>query len=206
MSELSGRPHSVWAETAIGHDTRDWAEVWTIATDTLARVSVAAAAATAEAQLQAETASALAGPFADWAFVDILGRQWERAVAARLPDPGLAGQLLAVTAPECSLIRSVMQRGTQVVTPVTGDDESLLGRLPGGRTVLGAIGACSAAAAPIMNGPTAHGVITIVRGAGRPGISFVELGVLTQIGELTNAAVERLALSARPARRPPRAW
>jgi hypothetical protein len=103
----------------------DWASAWTIAVDALARASVAAAAATAEAQLRQDSASALAGSFADWVFVDLLGRRWARAVAARQPDP-------------------------------------------------------------------AHGAVTIVRGSGRPGIGFVELGVLAQIGELTNAAMQRL--------------
>ena len=68
----------------------DWASAWTIAVDALARASVAAAAATAQAQLRQGSASALAGLFADWVFVDLLGRRWARAVAARQPDPALA--------------------------------------------------------------------------------------------------------------------
>jgi hypothetical protein len=193
MSEMSSWSRPAGAGPVNDERQQDWAHAWTIATDALARVSVAAAAATAEPQLRQDSASALAGPFADWAFVDLLGPRWARAVAARDPDPALADLLLAVTAPECPLITSAMQRCTPVVTPVANDDESLLGMLPGGRTVLGAIGARSAAAAPIMNGPTARGAITIVRGPGPPAIGFIELGVLAQISELTNAAVERLA-------------
>ena len=86
-----------------------------------------------------------------------------------------------------------MQRCAPVVAPAADDDESLLGTLPSGRPVIGAIGACPAAAAPIVSWGTARGAITIVRGAGSRAISFVELGVLSQIGELTNAAVNRLS-------------
>jgi len=193
MSEMRGWSGPARAEAAHDEQEQAWAHAWTVAMDALAEVSLVAAAATAEAQLRQDSASALAGPFADWAFVDLLCPPWARAVAARDPDPELAGLLLAVTAPECSLIRSAMQRCTPVLTAVADEDEPLLGRLPGGRPVLGALDACSAAAAPIMNGPTARGAITIVRRAGHPGIGFVELGVLAQIGDLTNAAVERLA-------------
>jgi hypothetical protein len=196
MSEMSGWSRLAGAEAGHDEQEQDWAHAWTVATDALAEVSVAAAAATAEAQLRQDSASALVGPFADWAFVDLLRPPWARAVAARDPDPELAGLLLAVTASECPLITSAMQRCTPVVTAVTDDDEPLLGTLPGGRTVLGVLDvldACFAAAAPIMNGPDARGAITIVRSAGHPGIGFVELGVLAQIGDLTNAAVERLA-------------
>jgi hypothetical protein len=193
MSEMSGWSRLAGAEPGHDEPEQDWAHAWTVAMDALAGVSVAAVAATAEAQLRQDSATALAGPFADWAFVDLLRPPWARAVAARDPDPELAGLLLAVTASDCPLITSAMQRGTPVVTAVTDDDEPLLGTLPGGRTVLGALDACSAAAAPIMNGPDARGAITIVRSAGHPGIGFVELGFLAQIGDLTNAAVERLA-------------
>lgn len=194
MSEMSTWSRPAGAGEAKDEEERYWAHAWTISMDALARVSVAAAAATAEAQLRQDSAGALVGPFADWVFIDLLGARWARAVAARDPDPALAGLLLAVSAPECPLITSAMQRGTPVVAPsAEHDDESLLGQLPGGRTVIGAIGACSAATAPVMNAGTARGAITIVRGAGRPAVGFVELGVLAQIGELTNAAVERLA-------------
>jgi hypothetical protein len=192
MSELGGEPRRARAETLADEGMQDWARAWTIAMDALARVSVAAAATRDEAQLQAEGASALVGPFADWAIFDLLDGRWARAVAAREPDLALADLLLEVTAPECPLITSAMSRCAPVVA-LADDDESLLGRLPGGRTVIGALSACSAATAPIMNQDTPRGAVTIVRGPGRPGIGFVELGVLAQIGDLTNAAVERLA-------------
>jgi sigma-B regulation protein RsbU (phosphoserine phosphatase) len=158
--------------------------------DALARVSVAAAAATTEEELQADSADALAGSFADWAFVDLDGSRPTRTVAAGQPDLALAALLADVPAHECPLIASAMSRCAPVVTGL--DDESMLGRLPGGSPVVTAIGAHSAAVAPVLNEGVARGAITIVRCADHPDAGFVELGVLSQIADLTNAAVTRL--------------
>jgi hypothetical protein len=140
--------------------------------------------------LQADSAEALAGSFADWAFVDLDGSHPTRAVAGRHPDPELAALLTQVSLEQCSLITSAMQRRAPVVA-AAGDD-SLLGRLPGGRGVAPALGANSAAVAPVVEEGEAHGAITIVRCADSPDVGFVELGVLSQIADLTNAAVTRL--------------
>jgi hypothetical protein len=158
--------------------------------DALARVSVAAAAATTEEQLRADSADALAGSFADWAFVDLDGSRPVRAVAARHPDLALAALLAGMSAEECPLIASAMWRAAPVVTGL--DDESLLGLLPGGRPVATTLGARSAAVAPVLNDGAARGAITIVRCTDHPDAGFVELGVLSQIADLTNAAVTRL--------------
>ncbi len=159
--------------------------------DALARVSVAAAAAITEEELQADSADALAGSFADWAFVDLDGSRPTRTVAAGHPDLALATLLADVPAHECPLIASAMSRCAPVVTGLD-DDESMLGRLPGGSPVVTAIGAHSAAVAPVLNEGVARGAITIVRCADHPDAGFVELGVLSQIADLTNAAVTRL--------------
>jgi hypothetical protein len=44
----------------------------------------------------------------------------------------------------------------------------------------------------VLNEGVARGAITIVRCADHPDAGFVELGVLSQIADLTNAAVTRL--------------
>jgi len=173
------------------HGHRDWVRAWTIATDALARVSVAAAGATAEQEWPAQAADALAGAFADWAFVDTGDGQSCRAVAARHPDAPLAALLAATRADECPLITSAMRRCVPVLA-APADDESALGRLPGGRTVLGVLGASSAAVAPLVSEGTSHGAVTIVRCAGSPGVGFVDLGVLSQIADLICAAEDRL--------------
>jgi hypothetical protein len=190
MNEPRGRPHAEWPADPADEGDPEWIRTWTIAMDALARVSVAAAAATTEQQLQADSADALAGSFADWAFVDLDGSRPTRAVAARHPDLALAALLADVPAHECPLIASAMRRCAPVVTGL--DDESLLGRLAGGRPVATTLGAHSAAVAPVLNEGAARGAITIVRGADQPDVGFVELGVLSQIAELTNAAVTRL--------------
>jgi hypothetical protein len=181
MHDLAGRAD---------HGHRDWVRAWTIATDALARVSVAAAAATAEQQWPAQAADALAGPFADWAFVDIGDGRPGRAVAARHPDPPLAALLAAVRAGECPLITSAMRRCVPVLAAPA--DGSALGGLPGGRTVIGVLGASSAAVAPLVSEGTSRGAVTIVRCVGSPGAGFVDLGVLSQIADLIRAAEDLL--------------
>src|SRR5215831_6855654 len=191
MNELRGGTRAVRSADSAEHGLHDWVRAWTIAMDALAGASVAAAAATAGAQLQARTADALAGPFADWALVDLGDRPPWRAVAARHPDPSLATLLAAVPRDECPLITAAMGRCVPVLA-APADDESLLGRLPDGRPVIGVLGVSSAAVAPLVSRGAAHGAITIVRCAGRPRVGFVDLGVLSQIADLTCAAVTRL--------------
>jgi hypothetical protein len=190
MNEPHGYPQAAWPADSADSGDPEWIRTWTIAMDALARVSVAAAAATSRHQLQADSAEALAGSFADWAFVDLDGSHPTRAVAARHPDPALAALLTEVSLEESPLIASAMQRCAPVVTAADGG--SLLGRLPGGREVAPALGVNSAAVAPVVDEGEARGAITIVRCADSPDVGFVELGVLSQIADLTNAAVTRL--------------
>jgi hypothetical protein len=192
MDETRGRLRAVPPADTAGHGPHDWVRTWTIAMDALARASVAAAAATATEQLRAQTADALAGPFADWALVDLGdGPPW-RAVAARRPDPRLAALLTAVGRAECPLVTSALEHGAPLlVAPV--EDESLLGSLPDGRPVISVLGAHSAVVAPLVGKGSARGAITIVRCAGSPAAGFVDLGVLSQIADLTCAAVTRLS-------------
>ena len=192
MDEPRGRLRTVRPADTAGYGPQDWVRTWTIAMDALARASVAAAAATDGEQLPAQTAHALAGPFADWAVVDLAGAPGRRAVAARRPDPRLAALLTAVGRAECPLITSALEHGAPLLaSPVEG--ESLLGRLPDGRAVIDVLGAHSAVAAPLVSEGSARGAITIVRCAGSPAASFVDLGVLSQIADLTCAAVTRLS-------------
>ena len=191
MNEPRGQLRAAQPADTAGYGPHDWVRTWTIAMDALARASVAAAAATAGERLRAQTADALAGPFADWAFVDLGDGPPRRAVAARRPDPRLATVLTAVGWAECPLITSALQhRAPLLASPVEGD--SLLGRLPDGRAVIDVLGAHSAVAAPLVSEGSARGAITIVRCAGSPAASFVDLGVLSQITDLTCAAVARL--------------
>jgi len=192
MNEPRGWTQAVRPAEAAGPEPHDWVRAWTIAMDALARASVAAAAATDGEQLPAQTASALAGPFADWAFVDLGHAPRRRAVAARRPDPRLAALLTAVDRTECPLISSAMQHCAPLLA-APADDESLLGLLPDGRPVIGVLGAHSAAVAPLVSDGTARGAITIVRCSGSPGVGFVDLGVLSQVADLTGAAVTRLS-------------
>ncbi len=69
MDEPRSPLWAVRATDTAGQGPHDWVRTWTIAMDALARASVVAAAAMAGEQLRAQTADALAGPFADWAFV-----------------------------------------------------------------------------------------------------------------------------------------
>jgi hypothetical protein len=191
MDESRGCPPAVLPADSAGPGLHDWVRAWTIAMDALARASVAAAAATAGEQLPAQTADALVGPFADWAFVDLGGAPPGRAVAARQPDLGLAAVLTAAGRAACPLVTSAMRHCAPQLAALA-DDESLLGRLPDGRPVTGVLGAHSAAVAPLVSDGIARGTITIVRCAGSSDAGFVDLGVLSQIADLTRAAVTRL--------------
>jgi hypothetical protein len=191
MEGTSGWPETARPADFAGDDDRGWQRRWTIATDTLARASIVAAAATTVNQLAADCAGALVGSFADWALVDWGGVRPARAVAAHHPDPALAALLARARAEECPLIRSAMLRCAPLVA-VAADGESL-GRLPCGRQVSGALSASSAAVAPVVSQDIARGAVTIVRCGGSPGIAFVELGVLSQIADLTSAAGRRLS-------------
>jgi GAF domain-containing protein len=165
---------------------------WAVAFDTFARASRAAAAAVAEQGLQESMAAALTGRFADWAFVDLLrGAQSRRAVACPVPDTPLIAALAGLPLHDCPLARSVVQRRTPLVY-ATVDDPSLLGSLPDGRPVAGALHARSAAAGPVITAHGPCGAITIVRCTGKPYVSFGELQILSEIAELAGAAVDRL--------------
>ena len=191
MSRPGGRPGivpGVIAGLAASPGT-----VWALAADTLARAAAVAAAATGEDGLQRDTAAALCGAFADWVFVDLIGSgPPRRAVAARAANPGLSGLIAGIPLQESPLIRSAVQRQTPVIEASVGD-QWLLGRLPDGKPVAGAVGARSAAVGPIITADgAACGAITIVRTAARPYVRFVELGFLCHIAELTGVAVRRL--------------
>jgi GAF domain-containing protein len=165
---------------------------WTVGLDTLAKASSVAVTATDERGLRANLAEAIAGPFADWVFVDVLDadRAW-RAVAARYPDPGLTGQLLGIPLETCPLIWSAIQRRTPVVC-VPIDEATGLGELPGGGLVADGLDARSAAVGPIVGAGGVCGAITVVRCGTQAPLGFRELGILSQIGELTGAAADRL--------------
>jgi GAF domain-containing protein len=165
---------------------------WAVGLDTLARASSVAVTATDERGLRTGLAQAIAGPFADWVFVDVLdaGGAW-RAVAARYPDPGLAGQLLGIPLETCPLIWSAIQRRTPVVC-VPIDEATGLGELPGGGPVAKGLDARSAAVGPIVAAGGVCGAITVVRCGTQTPLGFRELGILSQIGELTGAAADRV--------------
>jgi len=168
------------------------AAAWAVGLDTLARASSVAVTATDERVLRTGLAHAITGPFADWVFVDVLGASgaW-RAVAARHPDPGLAGQLLRIRLEACPLIWSAIQRRTPVVcAPI--DEAAVLGELPRGGPVADGLDARSAAVGPIVTAAGVCGAITVVRCGPQPPLGFRELGILSQIGELAGAAADRL--------------
>jgi GAF domain-containing protein len=168
------------------------AAAWAVGLDTLARASSVAVTASDERGLRTGLAQAIAGPFADWVFVDVLdaGGAW-RAVAARYPDPGLAGQLLGIPLETCPLIWSAIQRRTPVVC-VPIDEATGLGELPGVGPVAAGLDARSAAVGPIVAAGGVCGAITVVRCGTQAPLGFRELGILSQIGELTGAAADRL--------------
>jgi hypothetical protein len=123
------------------------ASVWTLAMDTFAKASAVAAAATGEEELRQGTASALCGAFADWVFVDLIGRgQPRRAVADCAGDTALSGVLARMQLGAAPLIRWAVQRQTPVIEAPVGN-QWLLGSLPDGDPVAGAVGAYSAASA-----------------------------------------------------------
>ena len=158
----------------------------------MASASSVAVTATDERGLRTGLAHAITGPFADWVFVDVLGAAgaW-RAVAARHPDPGLAGELLRIRLETCPLIWSAIQRRTPVVcAPI--DEATVLGELPSGGPVADGLDARSAAVGPIVAAAGVCGAITVVRCGTQPALGFRELGILSQIGELTGAAADRL--------------
>lgn len=165
---------------------------WAVGLDTLARASSVAVTATDERGLRTGLAHAIAGPFADWVLVDLLDADgaW-RAVAARHPDPALAGQLRGIRPETCPLIWSAIQRRTPVVC-VPIDEATGLGELPGGGPVADGLDARSAAVGPIVAAGGVCGAITVVRCGTEAPLGFRELGILSQIGELTGAATDRL--------------
>ncbi len=174
------------------------AVAWTVGLDTLARASAVAVTATDEPRLRADVAHAVTGLFADWAFVDVLSTgQGKRAVAARHPDRDLTGQLLEIHPETCPLIWSAIQRRTPVVCAPIGD-VAALGVLPGGTPVANGLNARSAAVGPIMAAAGIRGAITIVRCGDHPPLGFRELGILSQIAELTGAAADRVSGSRGP--------
>jgi GAF domain-containing protein len=179
------------------------AAAWAVGLDTLARASAVAVIATDERGLRTGLAHAITGPFADWVFVDVLGAggAW-RAVAARHPDPDLAADLLGIRLETCPLIWSAIQRRTPVVCAPIGE-AAVLGELPGGAQVTDGLGARSAAVGPIVAAAGVCGAITTVRCGEQPPLGFRELGILSQIGELTGAATDRLR---RHGGEPPTGW
>ncbi len=167
---------------------------WTVGMDTLVKASAVAAAATNQAELQERTARAIAGPFADWAMVDLLGQTQARSVATARstdPDPALVDSLRALSPASCPVISSAIRRGTPVVH-ASIDDAMLLGALPGGTPVARALDAGSVAVGPIFTPGGSCGAITVVRCIGRPYLGFRELGVLSQMAELAAVAAGRL--------------
>ena len=178
--------------TRTGRDQASTASVWTLAVETMAKAAAVAAAATREEDLRQGTAAALCGSFADWVFVGLIGRDApQRAVAGCGADPALSGLLAGMPLGAAPLIRSAIQRRTPVIEAPVGN-QWLLGSLPGGDPVAGAVGAHSAAAGPIVADGDACGAITIVRSAARPYVRFVELGFLSYIAELAGIAAKRL--------------
>src|SRR5215471_17578929 len=188
------------------------AAAWAVGLDTLARASAVAVSAADELGLRTDLAYAIAGPFADWVIVDVLGGggSW-RAVAARHPDPGLAAELLGIRLETCPLIWSAIQRRTPLVCAPIGE-AAVLGELPGGAQVTDGLGARSAAVGPIVAAAGVCGAITTVRceeqpplgfRGEQPPLGFRELGILSQIGELTGAATDRLR---RHGGEPPAGW
>lgn len=165
---------------------------WTVGMDTLVKASAVAAAATNQAELQERTARAIAGAFADWAMVDLFGQPQARSIAAaQRTDPALVDSLRALSPASCPVISSAIRRGTPVVH-ASIDDAMLLGALPGGTPVAQALDAGSVAVGPIFTPGGSCGAITVVRCTGRPYLGFRELGVLSQMAELTAAAAARL--------------
>ena len=67
-----------------------------------------------------------------------------------------------------------------------------LGELPGDGPVADGLDARSAAVGPIVAVTGVCGAITVVRCGTQPPLGFRELGILSQIGELTGAAADRL--------------
>ena len=174
------------------------ASVWTLAMDTFARASAVAAAAVGEEELGQGTASALCGAFADWVFVDLIGRgQPRRAVADCAGDTALSGVLARLQLGAAPLIRSAVQRQTAVIEAPVGN-QWLLGSLPDDDPVVGAVGAYSAAVGPIVADGDAWGAITIVRSAARPCVRFIELSFLSHIADLAGIAAKRLRCGCRP--------
>jgi GAF domain-containing protein len=165
---------------------------WALGIDTLARASAVAAAATCEADLREGTAWAIAGPFADWVLVDLPSdNTMERSAATPAGDPGLLGLLNAMRADACPVIRSAIEQGTPVVRAAS-EDESLLGALPGRGPVARLLRAAWVAVGPVTGPDGLRGAITAVRCTGRPYLGFRELGVLSQIADLTATAAQRL--------------
>jgi GAF domain-containing protein len=179
------------------------AAAWAVGLDTLARASAVAVTATDELGLRTGLAYAIAGPFADWVFVDVLGAggSW-RAVAARHPDPDLAAELLGIRLETCPLIWSAIRRRTPLVCAPIGE-AAVLGEFPGGAQVTDGLGARSAAVGPIVAAAGVCGAITTIRCGEQPPLGFRELGILSQIGELTGAATDRLR---RHGDEPPAGW
>lgn len=169
---------------------------WTTATDALARASVTAAAASLE-QLRAGSADSLAGAFADWVLVDLEGCEPARSVAsARRANPVLAVQLTRLRPEDCPLISSARRRGRPVLAAAADiPARASLGDLAAGQPAAGILRVSSAGAAPVFSRDVSLrviGAITIVRCSGNPDFGFMELGILSQVADLTGTAASRL--------------
>jgi GAF domain-containing protein len=165
---------------------------WAVALDALALAGTVAAAATAERQLRDEVAAALCGRFADWVFVDLTGAGGDaRSVASSSRDRRLSALLAGQLAGSCPVIPAAIRRRTPVVR-VAPADPAELGKLADGRNILQLVSARSYAVSPLVTGRGACGAISVIRGPGLPVISFLDLGVLSQIADVVAAAVSRL--------------
>ncbi|MGH3326630.1 MAG: GAF domain-containing protein [Streptomycetales bacterium] len=140
-------------------------------------------------------AGRLADDFADWVIIDCLrGR-------ASLVRTGVAGRQealrgkLAGLDPDANLLaRLVVQTGEPLLRAHL-DDLTLLGALPDGRTVLGAIGAGSVLAVPISHGERLVGALCAVRAAGRGYFTLTDQRTLGELAGLLGGCIGVRALA-----------
>jgi PAS domain-containing protein len=136
-------------------------------------------------------AEKLAVRFADWVLVDRVDedRSLRRTCVSGPAGQAALGDLLCGLDPDGNLLaRTVLGTGEPTMRPHPHDPD-LLGTLPDGRTVIGAIGAGSLLAVPFGHEERVMGVLSAVRTPSRGHFTLTDQRVLTEIAALLGLAL-----------------
>ncbi|MEY9213995.1 GAF domain-containing protein [Thermobifida halotolerans] len=134
-----------------------------------------------------KAAELLADSYADWVIIDLCDApggpdRVRRAVVAGPPNSELSELVRALDAGAAEIPRSVLAQGKAVLRQLI-DDETLLGRTPGGIPVLSALNAGSLLSVPLHGSQGVGGALTLIRRSNRNSFRLADQGLLEEIGE-----------------------